>query len=88
MNKERSDAVKRLLDRIVVRLFGHKCGHCGSRDTEYSSYRWARGWNNLCEQAYGDAGTYCHQCGRITWDTTLEEHMKTLPQWCKPYNAE
>ena len=74
-----------LFERLVIYLFGRKCPECGSRDTEYSSYIWTRGWNNYCSQAYGDAGLRCSNCLTVTWDTSLEEHRKTLPTWCRDY---
>jgi hypothetical protein len=82
------NSLTRLLDRWVIWLLGHKCEQCGSRNTEYSGHRWARGWNNACEQAYGDAGCYCNKCHHITWDDSLAEHKAKLPAWCKPYNKD
>ena len=84
--EETRHALTRLLDRIIIRLFGHKCEKCGSRNTDYGSH-WARGWNNWCDQAYGDLGVYCNRCCHITWDKSLAEHIATLPKWCKPYNV-
>ena len=87
MSKERSDAAKRPVDRFVMWLLGrsHQCEKCGSWDTEHGCH-WTRGRNNLCEQAYGDCGAYCNKCSHVTWDTSLEEHLKTLEPWCKPHN--
>ena len=78
-------SLTRLLDRWVIRMLGRKCEQCGSRDTKYGHF-WARGWNNWCEQAYGDSGCYCNKCQHITWDDTIAEHKAKLPSWCKPYN--
>lgn len=73
-----------LIDRMLTRLFGHKCEKCSSRNTQHAN-RWARGWNHRCDQAYGDWGAFCNTCHYITWDKPIEEHIATLPSWCKPY---
>lgn len=83
MNKFLSNLPK-VVDRLFTKFVGHKCERCGGRNTEYSSYRWTRGWNHYCEQAYGDAGCYCNVCHHVTFDDTLEKHLATLPSWCKP----
>lgn len=61
-----------------------KCVKCGSNDTIRQS-NYTRGYNNLCQQAYGDWGRYCCNCHHIEWDTPYDEHIKTLPNWCTPY---
>lgn len=61
----------------------HRCPHCNSFKTKYGF--WTRGWNNFCEQAYGDFGTSCTNCGHVDWNVPLEKHLKTLPAWCTPH---
>ena len=72
---------------IMNGALNHKCEQCGSRSTLHSC-RWIRGLNKLSEHSYGDCGAYCYDCGHITWDVPLEEHVKTLPSWCVPYNDQ
>jgi hypothetical protein len=81
-------ALRHLLNQLVMLILRrhHQCEKCGSWDTIHS-HRWTRGWNNWCEQAYGDWGARCNKCKHITWDEPIDEHIKTLPTWCEPYNA-
>ena len=74
-----------LLNRILRRT--HQCERCQSWKTEHG-WHWARGRNNLCEQAYSDAGAYCTECHHITWDVSLEEHKARIPSWCTPYGNQ
>jgi len=78
--------IVKLYNDAIDHIFGkrHKCEACGSYDVKYSG-RWTRGWNHYCNQAYGDWGSWCNKCHHITWDTTMERHIETLPKWCTPY---
>lgn len=73
-----------LLDGVLTHFVGEKCESCGSRDTQYSG-NWTRGYNRLCRQAYGDAGTRCNDCGHIHWETPLAEHRRQKPEWCADF---
>jgi hypothetical protein len=64
------------------------CKHCGSWDVDKPHSGYTRGWNNLCEQATGDRGAYCNNCGQINWDQSLEDYKKSLPDWCKAFETE
>lgn len=64
----------------------HRCEMCGSWNMERGW--WSRGRNNWLEQAYGDAGSFCQQCGHITFDTPDAEHVARLPHWCTPYTTK
>ena len=59
------------------------CPKCASSNLK-SGY-WIRGWNNLCNQAAGDEGHRCYECGYIQWEKSYEEYVKILPHWCTPY---
>ena len=73
-----------MLDRLLTYLFGRKCPKCGQRSLDSNhSHFWSRGRNHLCEQACGDAGWRCYECGYIEWDQTLEEYKRSLPSWCE-----
>lgn len=65
-------------------FFPDRCEKCKST-TLHKSSGWTRGWNNLCEQATGDSGTRCFDCGHIKWDQSLEEYKSKLPEWCVAY---
>lgn len=88
MNKLRKihQAIQRLFDRLVIYLLGEQCKECGSRNTK-RGYSWTRGWNDYCSQAYGDSGLLCRDCHYIEWDTSIEEHRKIIPEWCRPYEG-
>lgn len=60
-----------------------RCKNCNSKHLNYG--HWIRGWNDLCEQACGDYGTRCFDCGNIEWDKTCEEYKAILPKWCRAY---
>lgn len=68
-----------ILKKVKVRI----CPHCFSPDTHYSF--WNRGYNHFCKQAYADMGIYCNNCRKVTFDKSLEEHKKGLPEWCTPH---
>jgi hypothetical protein len=66
-------------------FLGHKCSHCGSRNTEHGY--WSRGYNTYCEQAYGDNGHLCLKCYHVDFDVPLEEHKELMAKaapWCIP----
>ena len=46
---------------------------------------WHRGYNSLCQQADGDYGTRCYDCGNIVWDQSKEDYDKNSPDWCGSY---
>lgn len=62
----------------------HKCTACGSKNTRYK-HNLTRGYNHYCEQVYGDWGWICQDCINVDFATRLEDHRKTLPEWCKDY---
>lgn len=70
----------------MFKLFKPKprCEKCGSKDLRYSS-SWVRGWNYHCEQAIGDKGTRCYDCGNIVWEKSYEQFKNSQPKWCKAY---
>lgn len=68
----------------LCRLFKIElCRNCGSSILNKS--HWIRGWNNWCEQASGDSGTRCFDCGSIHWHQSLNDYKKALPNWCEAY---
>lgn len=73
-----------LVDGLVDKVFGAKCPACGNRSLQHS-YKWIRGWNNLCKQAVGDSGYRCYDCGYIVWDVPYETFRESLPKWCVAY---
>jgi hypothetical protein len=36
----------------------------------------------LCSQACGSWGHYCRDCGHIDFESTDEQYLSTLPDWC------
>jgi hypothetical protein len=63
-----------------------RCEKCGSKNVGKTwYYAYARGWNDLCNQAVGDTGAYCNNCGHITFVRSLEDFKKSLPNWCREY---
>ena len=72
-----------MLERLMVFIFGEVCEKCGTRAL-HRGY-WTRGHNHMCEQATGDDGTRCFECGDIVWDRTFEEYKKALPRWCEAH---
>lgn len=62
-----------------------RCEKCNSKHL-VKGY-WVRGWNNLCEQACGDEGERCFDCGNIVWEKSCEQYKAILPHWCKAYCA-
>ena len=66
--------------KIFKRL---RCGHCNSGNIDKGYYH--RGWNNLCEQAYGNDGWFCNKCFNISWSKTYEEAVKAKKDWCTIY---
>ena len=76
----------RLQKPAVVRNTVHHCERCGSKNVgETWSYAYIRGWNDLCDQAVGDTGAYCNNCGWITFVRSLDDFKKSLPSWCRAY---
>ena len=72
-----------MFTKLLDSIFGKRCPNCGSRNRTHS-IRLNRGYNDWCSQAYASCGYICQDCVYIEWDDTLEDHMKTLPPWCKP----
>jgi endogenous inhibitor of DNA gyrase (YacG/DUF329 family) len=71
------------LAKIITALLGEKCPHCEAHGHRESSYRYARGWNHLCRQASsGGRGKYCESCHQVYFETSDEEFLATLPDWC------
>ena len=63
-----------------------RCERCGSKKVGKTYYfLYSRGWNDLCNQAIGDTGAYCNNCGWVTFVNTLDEYVKKLPKWCRAY---
>lgn len=58
----------------------HVCTNCGSMRTSGGHY--SRAWNALCDQAAGEHGYYCSDCGNIDFDTPdFSEWMNNQPSW-------
>jgi hypothetical protein len=72
--------MKKVIDSILLKLFGSKCPNCGKRELERGHY--IRGWNDWCEQACGDRGQYCNSCGKVHFDRSDDEYLQILPYWC------
>ena len=62
------------------------CTKCGSTRLDSLSRDYIRGWNNYCKQASGDRGKYCHNCGKVNFERTLEEYKSKLPKWCTAFS--
>lgn len=80
--------MKKWFKNLYCKIFKIKCCiKCNSMDTLHGYY--ARGTSTLYDlsSAYGDHGLLCCNCWFIEWDIPLEEHLKTLPKWCKPYKT-
>lgn len=78
--------MRKYFKRILLRLVNGQiiCPKCLRMQMRRGYY--TRGWNNLCDQATGDNGYRCYNCGHMVWDHTLEEYKERLPKWCKAYN--
>lgn len=83
------DLIKKLIEKRMPRFWQYlvkcsrRCPKCKSKHLD-DGY-WIRGWNNLCEQACGDTGTRCFDCGHIEWEQTCEEYKAKLSKWCRAY---
>jgi len=64
-------------------IFKKRCTKCKSKNL--TDGIWRRGWNELCQQATGDSGIRCYDCGHIVWKQNFEEYQKSLPKWCRAY---
>jgi hypothetical protein len=63
------------------------CSRCHSTNLGKLYYgAYTRGYNNLCKQACGDDGRYCHNCGKVNFTKTLDEYKASLPSWCTAYS--
>jgi len=62
------------------------CPKCRSLLMQRGYY--IRGWNDLCDQATGDFGYRCYDCGYIEWNKTCGEYKKELPHWCHAYCSD
>jgi hypothetical protein len=62
-----------------------RCEKCGSKNVGNTYSGYTRGYNELCQQACGDTGAYCNNCGHITFVRSLEDFKKSLPNWCRAY---
>jgi hypothetical protein len=57
-----------------------KCSACGCKDRKWDYY--TRAWNDLCNQAAGDAGYYCTRCRHIDFHTPdFETWLAMMPKW-------
>jgi len=62
------------------------CSHCGSLRVEHGTGCWNRAYNDLCKQAAGASGYYCHSCSKITWDEPdFEKWLEAEPDWIISY---
>jgi hypothetical protein len=64
-----------------------RCEKCGSKNVGNTYSGYTRGYNELCQQACGDIGAYCNNCGHITFVQSLEDYKKSLPKWCRAYGC-
>lgn len=66
--------MRKVIKEFIINLFKHKevprCKKCNSKHLNKSSY--SRGWNNWLEQACGDTGVRCFDCGYIEWENPLK----------------
>lgn len=66
------------------------CKHCGAH-TEQHRGSYIRGYNYMCRQAHGSQGSYCGHCNKVSFDTSDEQYVVALPDWCdhrlKPASA-
>ena len=74
------EPVEFIKDGKVVR-----CMRCTGKNVGNTHGNYSRGYNTLCQQASGDKGAYCNDCGYITFITSFEDYKKTLPSWVTPY---
>lgn len=74
------------LQKMFNRTPKRRCEKCSSEKMHHS-HNWSRGWNAHCQQAYGDSGYRCYDCGHIHWDVSHEEHLKRKPEWCIPHDV-
>lgn len=71
----------------VMRSTVCRCEKCNSKKVGRTwYYTYTRGWNDLCNQAVGDTGAYCNNCGHITFIRSLEDFKKSLPNWCRAFS--
>lgn len=77
--------LKNIFHKIVTKVLGEQCKNCNTYGQLQYDNRWVRGWNNLCNQAIGDWGKRCYNCGEIYWDRPIEEYRSILPDWCRAY---
>ncbi len=75
--------VKEMAFKILVR-FNTCCPKCKSKTLNEG--HWIRGWNDELNQACGDNGTRCFDCGHIQWEQSFKEYVRKLPVWCRAYN--
>ena len=77
----------RLQQPVVMRSTVLRCEKCNSKKVGRTwYYAYTRGWNDLCNQAVGDTGAYCNDCGHITFVRSLEDFKKSLPNWCRAFS--
>ena len=73
------------LPQTNVRCSVSRCEKCGSKNVGNTYSGYTRGYNELCQQACGDRGTFCNDCYHVTFVQSLEDYKKSLPNWCRAY---
>jgi hypothetical protein len=61
-----------------------ECKKCGSKLLHHGY--WSRAYNSLCQQAAGDKGVRCYDCGDIVWEEpNFDKWISEMPEWIVPY---
>lgn len=82
-----SARLSKTANAIIARLCGPKCPSCGHRALEEAHGGWARGWNNLCEQAAGATGRWRRGCEKVQFEEAAGVYyarMRRTTPWVTP----